>query len=235
MTNQKKNIITPADDTYQYFSEAICNLLENANITAEVGEGSVYNGDNATFSGNFTTDEKGEAIITFRCPEIKESGELVFRISADYSDYEPNSVTASLSYVYLQPKMAIELSISPESATTDDEIYITITVTDYNTGEPLANVSVALIYDEPNATISPPTGITDADGKFSATMIVSDIGKESETVRIAATANATGYAGVMQTKDLIVSRAESAPNISFIGVMAVVGIAAIMVMARKRE
>lgn len=34
MTNQKKNIITPADDTYQYFSEAICNLLENARKSA---------------------------------------------------------------------------------------------------------------------------------------------------------------------------------------------------------
>lgn len=43
------------------------------------------------------------------------------------------------------------------------------------------------------------------------------------------------YTGVMQTKDLIVSRAESTPNISFIGIMAVVGIAAIIIMARKRE
>jgi len=34
MTNHKKNSIPPADDTYQQFSEDICNLLENARKSA---------------------------------------------------------------------------------------------------------------------------------------------------------------------------------------------------------
>jgi len=209
--------------------------MENASVVPELIDRSGVGEANGTFTGNFTTDRNGEAVITFRCTGIRENGEFIFRVSVGYPDYGSNSVTASLSYVYIPPTMSLTIAVSPESATTGDEITVTVTASDADTGEPLSNVSVALTASEPNATFTPASGRADQNGRFIATMTVSEIGREAETVIITATANATGYEGISQVKEITINRPKETPDISFMGILAVMGAGAIITGARRRR
>ena len=191
---------------------------------------------NLLVEGNTTTDENGQSIITIKAPELNgtKSLDLIITLTAIAEGYTSGITTALLTVVYARPMLEMQISVSPENAETKEEILITVVVTDSHTGEPLANVSISLESDEPNTTFSRSSGITDAGGMFIADMTVSHIGRKSETVIVTATANATGYTGVMQTKEVIVRRAESTPDISFIGVMAVIAISTLISQRRKR-
>ncbi len=190
---------------------------------------------NLVVEGNTITDESGRSIITIKAPGMDAAKDLIITITPVAENYSSGRTTAMLTVVYVQPSMELEINVSPESAKIGEEISITVAVTDSHTGKPVENASVALVASERNARFTEASGKTNSSGVFKTWLVISDIGKDSETVIITITVNLTGYEEVSDQKSIALSREKKTPDTSFIGMTGVLGIAALIAALRRKR
>ncbi len=189
---------------------------------------------NGVFTGDTVTDANGQAVVVFTYPNLQETKDFDIKVTPSYMNYTASTATASFTGVYVQPKMTMTLTLNPTSASTGDEITVTVKLVNAETGAPISGASVALSVNLADAQFASDTGTTDSNGEFTTTLTVSKISDDTATATVTASATASGYAPVSQKADAAITAPQGSPDLSFVGVMGVLAIVALLGIARRR-
>ena len=129
--------------------------------------------------------------------------------------------------------MTMTLTLNPTSVKTGEQITVTVKIVDANTNSPISGASVSLTVNLADGTFVSDTGTTDSKGDFTTTLTVSKITGQTATATVTASATAAGYAAASQKADATIT-AQKSPDISFVGIIGVMAIVALLGIARRR-
>ncbi len=188
---------------------------------------------NGVFTGDNTTDSNGQAIIVFTYSNLQETKDFDVTVTPKYMNYTASTATASFTGVYVQPRMTLTLTLNPTSANTGEQITVTVKIVDSNKNSPIAGASVSLTVNLADGTFASSTGTTDSKGEFATTLTVSKITGDTATATVTASATAAGYTAASQKADATITALKS-PDISFVGIIGVMAIVALLGIARRR-